>query len=259
MATRNKNRSQELAIWLRLYHPQPSEQYYKKMANAPWYQSGQETPIHTKHRLHWATVLLAVVVLLAVSSLAIPDVRAAAISWLGLNRAPSDSMPAESVDITRSIEDAGRLQELSQQAGWTIVSPQYLPEGYTFNSADYDTTNKMVLFSFLATRELPNSNGLTETKQLVFVQALHNDFIPLRVAPSTQVDDVRIGNQPGAYAIGAWDTTYDETTKGMISTWRNDLVIQNLYWQQGNVYLVLISDDDQVSKSDLLKMAASMK
>ena len=40
--------------------------------------------------------------------------------------------------------------------------------------------------------------------------------------------------------------------------WRNDLQVQNVFWQVGTVYVVLISDDLAVSREDLLKTAGSV-
>ncbi len=43
--------------------------------------------------------------------------------------------------------------------------------------------------------------------------------------------------------------------KIMVSAWRNDLPIKNLYWQVGGLYLVLVTDDEAVSEADLLAFA----
>jgi hypothetical protein len=42
-------------------------------------------------------------------------------------------------------------------------------------------------------------------------------------------------------------------------SWRNDLQIRNIFWQSSDIYLVLIADDAQVSKDDLLIMANSVR
>ena len=104
---------------------------------------------------------------------------------------------------------------------------------------------------------------MTETKAITLVQARHNDFIPLEVAPSTEVKDVQVNGQPAVYAIGAWDTEFNPATGtpdggSFTARWRNDLPIQNLYWQVGDVYLALITDDPAVTQQDLLAMASSI-
>ncbi len=68
-----------------------------------------------------------------------------------------------------------------------------------------------------------------------------------------------MSSQAGAYAKGAWDSQFDQASGKMIATWRADLPVQNVFWQEGPVYLVLITDDTQVSKADLIQTAASMQ
>jgi hypothetical protein len=44
----------------------------------------------------------------------------------------------------------------------------------------------------------------------------------------------------------------------MVSSWRNDLPVKNLYWQIGTVYLTLITADGGVSQQEFIDMAASI-
>ncbi len=152
-----------------------------------------------------------------------------------------------------------KVNETSQQAGWTIQVPYSLPEGYDLLDVYFDSNNQMVVLAFLATRPLPDGNGLTETKTLSLVEGLRNDVAPLKIAPEAQTAPVQVGNTSGAYLTGAWDTSYDNQSQSMLSTWRSDLAVQNIYWQQGTLSLVLISDDSSLSQSDLLLCAASVK
>ena len=220
---------------------------------------------------HWSivrprlTAVLAAIIIVALAiALATPAVRASLSSWLGLGISPSDivtppgAKPSELVSSTT-------LDTISKQAGWTIVAPAWLPEGYRFGQANYDTRNSLVYLSFLATRQLPGGDpSLTQTKSLSLVQARQNNVIPLQVAPTTSVQDVTVNGQPGAYAVGAWKSEFvpkaGEANGGHFeSQWRNDLQVQNVFWQVGTVYLVLVSDDPAVSRQDLLKTADSVK
>lgn len=157
------------------------------------------------------------------------------------------------------------ISQLSPQAGWTILAPGRLPKGYKFESAYLDTNHTMVILTYLATRPLPGATdpSLTETKSITFLQALKNDFVPMQVAPATHVEDTQVNGLPGVYVLGAWKTEFvkdDKDPSGgkMVSTWQNDLPVQNLYWQAGKLYLLLVTDDGAVSKPDLLDMAASV-
>ena len=69
--------------------------------------------------------------------------------------------------------------------------------------------------------------------------------------------------QPAAFTIGGWDTEFvkDNQAPGggkMVSSWRNDLPVKNLYWQVGKLYLTLITADGDVSQQELMDMAASI-
>lgn len=275
-----KTNKKQLSSMLQTYQPQPGEHFYRCMANAPW---NTKATMKTKYSLNlarfsWQLAVAMVIVLMGLS-LAIPSVRASVSAWLGLSIAPSDQLPSTSVNLVETTPlAAANVEEptgttdllptedpLSAQAGWTILTASQMPEGYKFDNSLLDSNNQMVITSYFATRLLSGANDptLTETKTITLMQALHNDFNPMQVAPSTAVEDVLINGEPGVYAIGAWDAEFfpdsnDPNGGKMISTWRNDLPNQNIYWQVGNIYLVLISDDPQVSRQDLLYMAASI-
>ncbi len=158
------------------------------------------------------------------------------------------------------------FSQLSAQAGWDILAPGQLPEGYHFQSAYYDTNHQMVILTYLVTRTLPGAAdpSLTASKTITLAQAMKNDFIPMQIAPGTNVEDTQVNGQPAAYAVGAWDAEFvkdDNDPNGgkMVYNWRNDLPVQNLYWQVGKVYLALITDDEAVSKQALIDTAASMR
>lgn len=272
-----KTNKQQLSKILQTYQPLPGEDFYRRMANAPW---NTKELMKTENslrlnRFSWQLAIAMVIVLMGLS-LAIPTVRASVSAWLGLSVAPSDQMPSTSVNLVEVTStpasdnsDASKQSPtedpLSAEAGWNILTASNMPEGYKFDNSMLDSKNQMVITSFTATRSLPGADDptLTETKTITLLQALHNDFIPMEVAPSAAIEDILINEKPGVYTIGAWDSEFvpdsnDPNGGKMISTWRNDLSIQNIYWQVGNVYLVLLSDDPQVKRQDLLLMAASI-
>jgi hypothetical protein len=148
-------------------------------------------------------------------------------------------------------------------AGWTVLTPAFLPEGYHFDSAYYDSANQLIYLTFLATRQLPGSD-LTETKTITLTEAKRNDIVPLMLSPGSTVENVFVAGKPAAYVIGAWDASFvqnaSEPNGGHMEwSWRNDLQIRNIFWQSSDIYLVLIADDAQVSKDDLLIMANSVR
>ncbi len=155
------------------------------------------------------------------------------------------------------------IQQVTELSGWQAVTPGYLPEGFHFDSAYYDATNKLIMMSFFATEKLAGSD-LTATLSLTLVQAKHNDVVPLMAAPGSAIQDVKVGEAPAAYVTGAWDSNFvanaSETNGGHMEwNWRSDLPIQNVFWQVGDIYLVLITDATSLSQEELLKTAASIR
>jgi len=283
------DKQKSLSSMLTEYAPKPSQRFYSRMANSPWNRKEQKImSSNPVRRLTMSVALMLVIV--AALAVSIPSVRASISAFFGLGLSPSDTLiqptgtldlstpvptpivatqvipsveaptlnPASHVDL--SAEPS--IQQVTGLAGWAVLIPTYLPEPYHFDSAYYDATNQIIYLSFFATRSLEGSD-LTETKSITLAEAKRNDVVPLMVAPSTSIEDVSVANAPAAYAMGAWDSNFvqnaNEPNGGHMEwTWRNDLQIQNLFWQAGEVYLVLITDDNQISRDELLKIADSI-
>lgn len=238
---------------LEAYKPKPGTRFYQRMASSPWNQK-KPLPRYTfSHR--FAIGLLAFMIVAIALSMSIPTVRAAVLQYLGLAVSPSESISNPAVPAG-SLVDSQKVDEISNLAGWQIKVPAWLPEGYQFNDAVYDSANKMAILTFTATRQLPGSDPMmTETKAITMVQAVHNDVLPLMVAPTTFIHDISINGQPAAYATGAWE---NNAATGK-AAWNNSIKLQNVYWQVDKVYLVLNSNDTQVNQDDLILMAESTK
>ena len=226
----------------------------------------------------------------------IPQVRASVSAWLGLSVAPSNQMPApantlvavqtpppaSTLEAATPEQAAGSspapaqtaapegipadVSELSAQAGWNVLTPSWLPQGYQYQDAYFDTNLKMLILTYLAKANLTSTPNptLTTTELITLLQAQKNDFPPMQVAPAASVTDVQVNGQPAAYAVGAWDTSFVPNTQEpnggqMVSTWRNDLPVKNLYWQVGDIYLTLTTGDPAVSQQDMIDMAASVQ
>lgn len=248
----NSQIEKQIVSTLESYKPKPSPQFYRHMDSAPWNKKKASISI-LSHR--FAVGFAAFMIVAIALSMSIPTVRAAVLKYLGLAVSTSESVsnpaiPAESLVDTRKVE------EISTLAGWNIKVPAWLPEGYKFQDAVYDSKNQMAILTFIAARPLPgNDPSMTETKAITMVQALHNDILPLMVAPSTSIQDISINGQPAAYAMGAWE---NNAATGQ-ATWNNAYELQNIYWQIDQVYLTLNSDDSQISREELVKMAESIK
>ena len=233
-------------------------------------------------------IAIAIILLLIILILVIPGVRASISSWMGLSVAPSEQMPAATVNIvavtTQTIPNATEIlastqiqspvstvtstdvNQSSAQPEWDMLTPNYLPEGYQFQSAFYETNLKMLILTYLVTRPLPGATdpSLTSSETITLLQSQKNDFVPMQIAPNTNVTDIQVNGQPAAFTTGGWDTEFvkDSTAPNggkMVSSWRNDLPVKNLYWQIGKIYLALITTDESVSQQELIDMASSIE
>jgi hypothetical protein len=229
----------------------------------------------------------AIIVVLIILILIIPGVRASVSSWMGLSVAPSEQMPAATADfvaitpqtttnateihVSTQVQSAVStvsstdVSQSSPQPEWDMLTPNHLPEGYQFQSAFYDTNLKMLILTYLVTRSLPGATdpSLTSSETISLLQSQRNDFVPMQIAPNTNVIDIQVNGQPAAFTTGGWDTEFVKDSAApnggkMVSSWRNDLPVKNLYWQVGKIYLALITTDESVSQQELIDMASSV-
>jgi hypothetical protein len=206
---------------------------------------------------------------------------------MGLSVAPSEQMPASTVvlvaltpqtfidateiPVSTRIQSAvttaksTEVNQSSSQPEWDTLTPNFLPEGYQFQSAFYETNQKMLILTYLVTRPLPGATdpSLTSSETITLLQSQKNDFVPMQIAPNTNVANIQINGQPAAFTTGGWDTEFvkDSTAPNggkMVSSWRNDLPVKNLYWQIGKIYLALITTDESVSQQELIDLASSI-
>jgi hypothetical protein len=235
------------------YSPEPSQRFYQRMANAPWNAKQPSRAPFPLRRVAVSAVLVLVVFLAL--GFSIPTVRASFIQFINLRFSPSETVPNPPIQV-KSLVDSPKIDEISQLADWPVLTPNWLPKGYTFHDAVYDSTHQMVLLTFFATRQLPGGDPtMTMTETITVVQAKRNDMIPLMVAPSTVVEEITINGAPAAYATGAWESDGAAGT----ATWTNNYPLKNIYWQVSDVFLNLNTKDNQVSKEDLVKLAESMR
>ena len=273
------------------YKPVPGERFYKRMESAPW-QETRNVRLSMKEKTNFHNgwkYAIAVLMTIVVLSLGIPSVRASLSAWLGLSVAPSNEMPAQSVDlieVTPSVdatsvgegvhssitpnesllnlspEIASQIKQISSMTGWEILIPNTLPENYTVESVYFDQNNQMAVLTLTSTRTLEDATqpGLTSTSTITLLEAQKNDFVPMQVSPDASISDVQVNGQPAVFVLGAWDTQFvpdekDPAGGQMVSTWSNDLPVKNLYWQVGNTFLLLVTQDTQIDQQALITIA----
>jgi hypothetical protein len=162
------------------------------------------------------------------------------------------------------VQNATEIARIADQSGWMPLRPDWLPGDYQPGSAIFDSKNNLVTLTFNITRTLPDGGGNTETKAINLVQGQTNTGIPLQLPPANAAQEVvQVGGTQAVFAFGGWDSEFipDKTEAGgghFAATWNSDAQAQNIFWQVDSIYLVLVSDDLQLSKEDLIQLAASV-
>jgi hypothetical protein len=247
-------------------------------------------------------IVIGVILVAFLISLTIPTVRASLSTWLGQSVASESKVPdlpvtleaitpspsavntlaaelpklqpteptlSSSITTTLGFPTVlsvvpADLGELSSQVGWKILTPSYLPDGYQLQSAFYDPNHKLLVLTYLTTRLLPGVTdpSLTSSETITLLQAQRDNFVPMQIAPNSNITDISINGLPATFTVGGWDTEFvkDNQAPGggkMVSSWRNDLPVNNLYWQIGSIHLALITADRAVGQQELIDIAAS--
>lgn len=164
--------------------------------------------------------------------------------------------------FTASLPPAGQT---AIEAPGGLLIPVEIPAGYALQSTITIQESQQTILSFYSTRPLEGADpALTATTTITLVQSPRNDRVPLVISPSAHVQDILVNGQPAVYTIGAWDAAYmpdpnQGSTGKFETTWRNDLEIQNVYWQEGEIFLVLITGDKALTREILVRMAGSVK
>jgi len=152
------------------------------------------------------------------------------------------------------------LTALSAQAGWNVLAPSVIPEGYTPGDVSYLDADKQVVMTFLVTRSLPGGvPALTETKTLTLVQSTNVEAVVFQLPADAAIKPVTINDQPGGLVHGAWDSQFDQAANSFSYTWREDLGVTGIYWQAGDIHLALISNDDALNDEQLVQIAEQVR
>jgi RNA polymerase sigma factor (sigma-70 family) len=156
------------------------------------------------------------------------------------------------------------LYQANQYTPFEIQAPTFLPTGFKFRMAQVYPTGAVSLhYDYL---ERP---GGPPTASILVVQ--HPDtpgFPGYTVGASAQIQDVEIGDLPGEYVRGEWQSfTFGETDQGRFAWhWDSQSASQQLRWKDGE-HLFAIHyrplrtgeiEERYISKADLLEIADKM-
>ncbi|NLG96053.1 MAG: hypothetical protein GX491_01715 [Chloroflexi bacterium] len=163
------------------------------------------------------------------------------------------------------------LAQAEELAGFTPLVPTYLPEIWSYIGAAYDEDRKMVEIGYIYTdpRAPWAANSLSIREQLVpegeecglcsFVIRTERDLLPIDVPlvifertlpPDAIIETVQIGSGTGQFVQGV---EYGD------GTWDPIPYRKRLRFQTGGMAIEIRSDNNDMTKEDLIAIAESMK
>ena len=161
------------------------------------------------------------------------------------------------------------LAEVATRAGFPIHQPEWVPDGFRFNGAEYDADRQAVLLDYHS--PLPG-----KFLRLTQSQIAENRLDVSSIGPGTEVQTVDIHTTSGEivsgeYVAGAWrlPTIFDHLQTGqpdlsatMQANWDPQAKIHMLRWvTEGILYEIIHADQslDTLSAEILVKIAESIK
>ena len=224
--------------------PQPGLRFRQRMAAAPWQLVRERSARRQRAYLLAAASLLVIVLLFA----AVPPLQGLARGWIRY------FMPLEMLEVGEQAagERVFKLdaEEAGLAAGFDLLAPTWLPRGFVFEGADYDSRRNAVIFSYL------KSGGL-----LRLTQAMGQGTRELgSIGSSAQVQEVELlfAGQPltAEYVAGAWRLSPfdrlladqpDKVPVTLQANWDSEARIQILRWEFGGILYEIIHGDAQTA------------
>ncbi len=258
--------SESIAALLEKFQPRPSAAFQARMQSAPWNQQGAALK-HNFSRYAWrfAMILLVVSIFFLFTPFAGESLKATA------NRLLQFFIPADSdrtaiqvtippTDRTNALNPqtdfAASLQDVMEQAPFTLRTPGELPEDYTLNGANYTATHQQAALYYSG-----------DKRSLILVQHPVGNFFE-QIGESARVEIIREGEITYEYVTGGWvirgedgeilATALPGTTVTLNAYWDNSISRQTLRWQKDDIQFELISYGE-LDRQTMLSIAANMR
>jgi hypothetical protein len=160
---------------------------------------------------------------------------------------PSSTSTPEPITFSLTASEAGAL------AGFDVLAPSYLPTGYTFQGAHYDSATQRVAMRYISQ---PGDSGGAGA---FYIYQQHGS-LPEDTTPSAAVTAVPVGDVMGKFARGAW--VY-EPAGSTSPRWEGNADVYTLSWQKDDMAFAIVFLGGEtippVLLDDLLAIAESVK
>lgn len=243
--------TQAIAALIRDFAARPSERFNVRQAAAPWNSQGEPMKTRSIRRLVLAPALLILALGLMGMS---PGLRALAADFLGITRAPSDTITHQSSRQILYGPDLRSIAEVQADTPYAIYAPAEVPPAYALEGASYnaDLGNGVrsvgVNISYTGVADPGRSISIN---QLLVGEGCGDRCAD--VGASAVVEAVDINGVPGAYVQGAWSGSAE-----LQSEWDPDYDRQVIYWEKDG-FEFSVSASRAVPRDDLLAVARSLR
>ena len=164
---------------------------------------------------------------------------------------PIEPQPTLAAPAASTVPQANDAAQASDLAGFTVLAPTYLPDGYSLNGAwsvDRQDSGIYVVASYV----VQNSRHFLTMNQTRFIG---DTLFEQRYADNETVSDVMIGSHKGVFISGRLMTHPDQPATA--SGQRPDLLPTNwLIWQANGITYTLFGDN--LEQGQLIRIAESL-
>jgi hypothetical protein len=214
------------------------------------------------HRFRWATVAAAIALVL-VAFITVPALRSFASDLFNIFAVQeSDQNPALQPTVAAPPEGAVSGESIGPKVSWgltleqmeakidastkislELLTPSYLPPGFSFDSGMVDENGRMLLLIYVSDDRLTNFTLRTYD--------LTKGQVEFPLGASSTIEKMTVNGLTGQYVQG------DYSADG---SWDPDAPVQNLAWRDGDVLYSITTYEQNVkiSQAELLAVAESI-
>jgi hypothetical protein len=238
---------------------EPGPRFYGRMDRAPWQPRRRATPGWKKPFLLASASLLIIILLFAT----VPPLQGMAREWMRFFLF-TDALELAGGDENYRQFDMS-VEQASQAAGFKVLEPAWVPEGFVLQGADYDALRNAVILNYVQPGGLLR---ITEAKDQN-VREIGSVGSQARVLPAELT--FRGQQLEAEYVTGAWRLPpFDQVLKegqpdvsGTLEAyWDPEANIQMLRWESRGILYEIIHGDEDVENLTLeviLQIAQGMQ
>lgn len=138
------------------------------------------------------------------------------------------------------------VAQVEREAGFDVLIPTFLPEGFAMTDIYYDAVAKQVFQSYARENNWVVIDGFT------IAQGLAVDAQPLDVGASAEIVPVTVGDAQGEFVVGTWFVRPEpeDGSHAVITEreWANDFPYQQMRWVDGDMMFWMVNIVGQESK-----------